>query len=174
MTKIFIVILFTIFNFSPMAHADTKIKRPNVSGQFYTAEPQELSAQIGEFFQRADVAPADRHIDIVIAPHAGYIYAGAVAPHGFKAASRNKYTTIIILAPSHYFGFDGISVGQQDGFQTPLGIVNVDQDFTKRLIAEDEKFYFTPEPFEREHSLEVEIPFLQKTFTDFKIVPLII
>src|SRR3989338_5138422 len=173
MTNIFVIILFAIFSLSPMAHADTKIKRPNVSGQFYTAEPQELSAQIGEFFQRADVAPADRHIDIVIAPHAGYIYSGAVAAHGFKAASRNKYTTIVILAPSHYVGFDGISVGQQDGFQTPLGVVNVDQEFAKRLIAEDENFYFAPEPFEREHSLEVEIPFLQKTFTDFKIVPVI-
>ncbi|OGX29415.1 MAG: hypothetical protein A2705_03765 [Omnitrophica WOR_2 bacterium RIFCSPHIGHO2_01_FULL_52_10] len=173
MTNIFVIILFAIFSLSPMAHADTKIKRPNVSGQFYTAEPQELSAQLGEFFQRADVVPADRHIDIVIAPHAGYIYSGAVAAYGFKAASRNKYKTIVILAPSHYFGFDGISVGEQDGFQTPLGIVNVDQDFAKRLMAEDEKFYFAPEAFEREHSLEVEIPFLQKTFTGFKIVPVI-
>lgn len=173
MTNISVIILFVIFSLSSMAHADTKIKRPNVSGQFYTAEPQELSTQLGEFFQRADVVAADRHIDIVIAPHAGYIYSGAVAAYGFKAASRNRYKTIVILAPSHYFGFDGISIGQQDGFQTPLGIVNVDQDFAKRLITEDEKFYFAPEAFEREHSLEVEIPFLQKTFTDFKIVPVI-
>ncbi len=173
MTRIFTVILFVTFSFFPMAHADTKIKRPNVSGQFYTAEPQALSAQIEEFLQRADVAPVDKDIDIVIAPHAGYMYSGAVAAHGFKAASRKQYATIVILAPSHYVGFDGISVGQQDGFQTPLGVVNVDQEFVKRLIAEDEKFYFDPEPFEREHSLEVEIPFLQKTFANFKIVPVI-
>ena len=173
MINIFIIPLFTLFSFFSMAHADTKIKRPNVRGQFYTAEPQELSAQIGEFFRQADVAPVEQHIDIVIAPHAGYIYSGAVAAYGFKAASRNKYTTVVILAPSHYFGFDGISVGQQDGFQTPLGIVNVDQDFAKRLMAEDEKFKFVPEPFEREHSLEVEIPFLQGTFEGFKIVPVI-
>src|SRR3989338_872324 len=173
MTIIFVIILFAIFSLSPMAHADTKIKRPNVSGQFYTAEPQELSAQLGEFFQRADVVPAVWHIYIVIAPHAGYIYSGSVAASGFKPPSRNKYKTIVILAPSHYFGFDGISVGEQDGFQTPLGIVNVDQDFAKRLMAEDEKFYFAPEAFEREHSLEVEIPFLQKIFTGFMIVPVI-
>ena len=173
MTRIFIVILFVTFSFFPMAHADTKIKRPNVSGQFYTAEPQALSAQIGEFFQRADAAPVDRHIDIVIAPHAGYIYSGAVAAYGFKAASRNKYSTIVILAPSHYVGFDGISIGLQDGFQTPLGVAEVDRAFAQQLVNEDEKFYFKPEPFEREHSLEVEIPFLQKTFTGFKIVPVI-
>ena len=173
MTRIFTVILFVTFSFFPMAHADTKIKRPNVSGQFYTAEPQALSAQIGEFFQRADAAPVDRHIDIVIAPHAGYIYSGAVAAYGFKAASRNKYSTIVILAPSHYVGFDGISIGLQDGFQTPLGVAEVDRAFAQQLVNEDEKFYFKPEPFEREHSLEVEIPFLQKTFTGFKIVPVI-
>lgn len=173
MIHIFTVILFVTFSFFPMAHADTKIKRPNVSGQFYTAEPQELSTQIGEFFQRADVVPAARYIDIVIAPHAGYIYSGAVAAHGFKAASRNKYTTIVILAPSHYVGFDGIAIGLQDGFQTPLGVAEVDRAFAQQLINEDEQFYFKPEPFEREHSLEVEIPFLQKTFTDFKIVPVI-
>ena len=74
MIHIFTVILFVTFSFFPMAHADTKIKRPNVSGQFYTAEPQALSAQIEEFLQRADVAPVDKHIDIVIAPHAGYMY----------------------------------------------------------------------------------------------------
>ncbi len=173
MTHFFVIILFAVTSFSTMAHADTKIKRPNVSGQFYTAESQELSAQIGEFFQRADVEPADKHIDIVIAPHAGYIYSGAVAAYGFKAASRNKYTTIIILAPSHYFGFDGISVGLQDGFQTPLGVVVVDRTFAQRLSDEDGKFHFAPEPFEREHALEVEIPFLQETFANFKIVPVI-
>src|SRR3989338_8839419 len=165
MINILTVILFAIFSFSPMTHADTKIKRPNVSGQFYTAEPQELSAQVEEFLERAGVTPADQHIDIVIAPHAGYIYSGAVAAHGFKAASRNQYSTIVILAPSHYVGFDGISIGLQDGFQTPLGVVEVDRAFAQQLIKENEKFYFKPEPFEREHSLEVEIPFLQKTFT---------
>src|SRR3989338_9648659 len=173
MTNIFVIILFAIFSLSPMAHADTKIKRPNVSGQFYTAEPQELSAQLGEFFQRADVVPADRHIDIVIAPHAGYVYSGAVAAYGFKAASRNRYKTIIILAPSHYAGFDGISVWEEGVFQTPLGSVEVDHDFAKKLTAAHKKFYFLSEAFDQEHSLEVEIPFLQKTFKDFKIVPVV-
>src|SRR3989344_6979945 len=173
MIQVLIVTLSTFFSFLSMSYADTNIKRPNVSGQFYAADPRVLSSEIEEFFQHADVTPAANRIEIVIAPHAGYIYSGAVAAYGFKAASRNKYKTIVILAPSHYFGFDGISIGGQDGFQTPLGIVNVDQDFAKRLMAEDGKFYFAPEAFEREHSLEVEIPFLQKTFTGFKIVPVI-
>lgn len=171
MINIFVIVIFLSFNLLPMAYADTKIKRPNVSGQFYAADAQVLSSEIDDFLSQADVVPFDKHIDIVVAPHAGYMYSGAVAAHGFKAASRNRYKTIVILAPSHYFGFDGISIGRQEGFQTPLGIVEVDGEFARRLIEEDKKFYFTPEPFEREHSLEVEIPFLQKAFSDFKIVP---
>lgn len=173
MSDISVIVLAAIFSLSPMAYADTNIKRPNVSGQFYAADPQKLSSEIEEFFQRADVTPVDKHIDIIIVPHAGYIYSGGVAAYGFKAASRNKYATIVILAPSHYVGFDGISVGLQDGFQTPLGVVDVDRTFAQRLIDEDGKFRFAPEPFEREHALEVEIPFLQKTFKNFKIVPVI-
>ena len=173
MIQVLIVTLSTFFSFLSMSYADTNIKRPNVSGQFYAADPRVLSSEIEEFFQHADVTPAANRIEIVIAPHAGYIYSGAVAAYGFKAASRNQYTTIIILAPSHYFGFDGISVGLQDGFQTPLGVVDVDRTFAQQLIDKDEKFNFKPEPFEREHALEVEIPFLQKAFAGFKIVTVI-
>lgn len=175
MNPIFII-LFTLLSFLPMTYADTNIKSPNVSGQFYPADAAKLSSDIETYLNKADMAAPvfpGKSIDVIIAPHAGYIYSGAVAAYGFKAAGQNKYSTIIILSPSHFFGFDGISIGGQEGFQTPLGVVAVDKDFAQALINEDEKFYFKPEVFEREHALEVEIPFLQKTFSDFKIVPVI-
>ncbi|MBI5415704.1 MAG: AmmeMemoRadiSam system protein B [Candidatus Omnitrophica bacterium] len=156
-----------------MARADTNIKQPNVSGQFYAADPRELSSQIDQFLQKASVRPSDKHIRIVIVPHAGYVYSGPVAAYGFKAVSQGNYKTIVILAPSHYYGFDGIAVWPEGGFQTPLGVVPVDQDMAKQLMAQDANFYSLPPAFEREHSLEVEIPFLQKTLKDFKIVPVI-
>lgn len=156
-----------------MGYTDQRTKHPNVSGQFYDADPKRLSAQIDDFFAKAKVSTIEKHVDIVIAPHAGYMYSGAVAAYGFKAAQATRYKTIVILAPSHYFGFDGIAVWEEGAFQTPLGTVEVDRDFAKKIIARDEKFYFAPQAFEQEHSLEVEIPFLQKTFTDFKIVPVI-
>lgn len=155
------------------AFGDQKIKYPNVSGQFYPADPQELSQEIDGFIQKAAVEPKTRHIDIVIAPHAGYSYSGAVAGHSFKAVSQNQYSTIVILAPSHFVGFDGISIWDEGAFETPLGRVEVDTGFTKKLISADEKFLFYPEAFAREHSLEVEIPFLQKTFKNFKLVPVV-
>ncbi len=157
-----------------MARGDQAIKKPNVSGQFYTADSVRLSSEIDDYIRRATVRPLAKRVEIVIVPHAGYMYSGWVAAYGFKAASGNPYQTIVILAPSHYFGFDGISVwGEEGGFQTPLGVASVDHEFAKKLMAENEKFYFARQAFEREHSLEVEIPFLQKVFKNFKIVPVI-
>ncbi|MDO8580529.1 MAG: AmmeMemoRadiSam system protein B [Candidatus Omnitrophota bacterium] len=155
------------------AFGDSLIKQPNVSGQFYDANPQRLSASIDQLFSQADIPSIDQPINILIVPHAGYVYSGPVAAYGFKAVKKNQYKTIVILAPSHFYGFEGISIWPQGGFQTPLGVVDVDQDFAKQLIGDHEQFYFDPKAFEREHSLEVEIPFLQKTFQSFKIVPVI-
>ncbi len=158
---------------SSFASGDSKVKRPNVSGQFYPADPKELSREVDGFIQKAAVEPQNRHIDIVIAPHAGYSYSGAVAGYSFKAVSQNQYSTIVILAPSHFVGFEAISVWDEGAFETPLGRVEVDESFTKKLISANKSFYFYPQAFAKEHSLEVEIPFLQKTFKGFKIVPVV-
>jgi len=171
--RILILIFIGINTMASLASGDPKIKQPNVSGQFYEANPKRLSANIDEFFSEASVVPSKKHIDVVIAPHAGHVYSGGVAAYGFKAASQQKYKTIVILAPSHYVGFDGISIWEEGGFQTPLGVVEVDDVFTRRLITANKDFYFSPQAFTSEHSLEVEIPFLQKTFKNFKIVPVI-
>lgn len=164
----FILVMGATFSFGGQ-----KIKEPNVSGQFYPDNPGLLSSQIDQYFSKADVSIFNRSIDIVIAPHAGYIYSGPVAAYGFKSVSKREYSTVVILAPSHFVDFDGISLWPEGGFRTPLGVVEVDKDFVQRLIVQHEKFYFYPQAFEGEHSLEVEIPFLQKTFQNFKIVPVI-
>lgn len=155
------------------AFGNSKIKKPNVSGQFYSSDAKELSADIDNFISLATVEPSQKKIEVLMAPHAGYMYSGGVAAYAFKSASTRNYKTIVILAPSHYVGFDGISVWEEGGFKTPLGTVEVDKGFAKKLIASNEKVYFEPRAFEREHSLEVEIPFLQKSFKDYKIVPVI-
>ncbi|MCK5081487.1 MAG: AmmeMemoRadiSam system protein B [Candidatus Omnitrophica bacterium] len=171
--KLLTIILFLLSVMSSLAFGGSKIKQPNVSGQFYDANPKRLSAHIDKFFSEATNKPSDRDIDILIAPHAGYVYSGGVAAYGFKAASQQKFKTILVLAPSHHVGFDGISIWEEGGFQTPLGVAEVDAEFAKKLIAANKDFYFEPRAFQSEHSLEVEIPFIQKTFQDFKIVPII-
>ena len=172
--KFILSIFFILVSAMPRpAFGDQKIKQPNVSGQFYSADPAQLSQDIDGFFAKADIVPVVKHVEILVAPHAGYFYSGSVAAYSFKAVSQSKYKTVVILAPSHFFGFDGISVWDEGAFATPLGQVEVDSAFTKKLAAANPKFYFEPKAFEKEHALEVEIPFLQKTFKDFKIVPVV-
>ena len=149
------------------------VKKPNVSGQFYSSNPSRLSSQIDAFLKNADVKSYDHRIEILIAPHAGYIYSGQVAAFGFKAASQFNYKTVVVIAPSHYYRLQGYSVWNEGAFQTPLGPIEVDSVFAQKLIAKNKHFIFDPRAFDREHSLEVELPFLQKTQKDFKIVPII-
>jgi MEMO1 family protein len=171
--KTLIGLLFFLTVMTRFGFSETNIKEPNVSGQFYSANPDQLSKEIEGHLNKAAVPAIDEHIEVLIAPHAGYVYSGPVAGYGFKAVQAKKYNTIIILAPSHYYPFEGVSIWTEGGFKTPLGIAPVDTEFAKNLLAANPKFSFTPSVFEREHSLEVEIPFLQKIYTDFKIVPVI-
>ena len=171
--RIFIIILFFLVMNVPSGFSDNNIKEPNVSGQFYSADPNELSREVEGYISSATVMPYKKKIDIIMAPHAGYLFSGPVAGYSFKSISEEQYKTIVIVAPSHFFGFDGVSVWDKGGFKTPLGVVPVDEEFTQKLMALNKKFYFEPGAYEQEHSLEVEIPFLQKTFRNFKIVPII-
>ncbi|MBF0478460.1 MAG: AmmeMemoRadiSam system protein B [Candidatus Omnitrophica bacterium] len=157
-----------------MVNANQNIKSPNVAGQFYPADPKELSAEIDGYLKQAQVAPDPQPVRMLIAPHAGYMYSAPVAAYSFKSASLGKYKTVIVIGPSHYLGFDGISIGLFDGYQTPLGTIPVDLELAKNLIDEKNGSSFVPEAFNREHSVEVELPFIQKIFPDAKIIPILV
>ena len=167
-----IISLFLLLFCFSLAQA-ASIKEPNVAGGFYSDNPKELSSQIDSFLAQAQVVPSQENIQAMIVPHAGYVYSGPVAAYGYKAVSKIKYTTIVILAPSHYFPFDGASLWREGGFKTPLGVLNVDRDFANRLLKADDQLKFFPEVYEKEHSLEVQLPFIQRTFGDVKIVPIL-
>jgi AmmeMemoRadiSam system protein B/AmmeMemoRadiSam system protein A len=170
--KTVIILLWVFFFMTPGAHGNN-IKQPNVSGQFYSANPGRLAADIDQFFKEADVAPTDKEALILIAPHAGYVYSGGVAAYGYKALSHKAYRTIVVISPSHHYPFDGVSIWKEGAFTTPLGDVPVDSEFAAKLLEKNEAFINAPQAFDREHALEVHLPFLQKTFKDFKIVPVI-
>ncbi len=172
MLKNLVLILILINLFSTQSWGDM-IKEPNVAGGFYSDDPKELSDSIDNFEQSTGPVPTDRKVLIAIAPHAGYPYSGPIAAYTFKAIGPIHYKTVVIIAPSHYFPFEGISVWPRGGFKTPLGVVGVDEDFAQALLKENPKFQFLPQVFEREHSIEVELPFLQKTFDRVRIVPIL-
>ncbi|MDD5005959.1 MAG: AmmeMemoRadiSam system protein B [Candidatus Omnitrophica bacterium] len=175
MKKIFLSGFICFVLFCGIIFAEGKIKYPNVSGQFYPADKDVLSSQIDNFFanvrQNQDVK--DKDILAVISPHAGYAYSGQVAAYSFDAIKGRSFDTVIILAPSHFYALKGISVYDEGFFRTPLGDVEVDSELTKALISSSDKIKFIPEAFEREHAVEVELPFLQKSLAGFKIVPMV-
>jgi MEMO1 family protein len=171
--KRIILLLMALMVFSTLSWGDM-VKEPNVAGAFYSADPKELSDSIDYYDQSTGPVPTDRKVLIAISPHAGYPYSGPVAAYTYKAIARNHYKTIVIIGPSHYFPFEGISVWPRGGFKTPLGIVPVDEDFAQALLKENPKsFQFLSYVYEREHAIEVELPFLQKTFDHVKIVPIL-
>lgn len=166
--------LFFIISITAIVSA-AEIKPSCVDNSFYPQDKTELAKQLGDFLSKAEPEKIEGKIFGLISPHAGYAYSGQVASFGYKAIQDKIYDLVIILAPSHYADFQGFSVGLWDYFKTPLGDVPVDLDFCKKLTAITPKVSFNKESYEREHSLEVQIPFLQIALpaSDWKIVPII-
>ncbi len=166
------LIFFTLLMVTQTQGADM-IKEPNVSGQFYDSDPKRLSDQVINFISQAAVQPFQQNIDVIVVPHAGHVYSGPIAGYAYKAVSQHSYKTVILLGPTHYYNFDGVSIWPEGGFKTPLGTVSVDTEFAKGLMAANKNIQYLPQIFEVDHVLEVELPFLQTIFKDAKIVPMI-
>lgn len=149
------------------------IKQPNVAGEFYPADPQELSIKIDALLITAKPEAVEGEIFALISPHAGYGYSGQTAAHGYKLIKGKPYKTVVIIGTSHRFGFAGASVYPEGFFRTPLGNLEIDKEFTQKLLNKDSEITFEPLAFAKEHSVEVELPFLQRALSGFKIVPIV-
>jgi len=150
-----------------------KVRFPAVADQFYPADKKELEEMIDKFLREAEVPEIKGEIFGLLLPHAGYIFSGSVAAYGVKAISFRDYDTVIIIGDSHYERFEGISIWPEGFWETPLGKVEVDSELAKRILSESNKFFVRDSAHLFEHSIEVEIPFLQRTLKKFKILPII-
>ncbi len=150
------------------------VRKAAVAGQFYPASKEELSRMIDGFLNNVELPNLEANIRAIIVPHAGYIYSGQVAAYGYRALAGKNINRVILIGNSHQEYFDGVSIYPKGYFETPLGRVEIDAEFAERLMKKNEKIYFKESAHLGEHSLEVQIPFLQKVLKDFKIVPLIL
>jgi len=150
---------------------ETSIK-PAVAGSFYPAERKELSNMIDDYLGRAQKRNV-WGIRGLVSPHAGYVYSGPVAAYGYKQLIGSRYDTVIILGPSHHVYFDKVSVGDADYYETPLGKVPISPK-VKDMLKEGGLFTYRSDAFAKEHSVEVEIPFLQKVLPPFDVIPIIV
>ena len=150
------------------------IREASVAGQFYYHDPNLLTEQINNFLSEAKKTPAQgKKIYALIAPHAGYLYSGKTAADAFATIKRARYQRAIILAPSHRYRFNGLAYGDFDKFSTPLGELATDKEAIAKIADSSSYIQNIERAHIAEHSLEVELPFLQITQKDIKIVPLI-
>ena len=157
-----------------------KVRRPCVSGSFYPSQPDRLRSMIEESFKhslgpgRLPKTPVDhRNIVAIITPHAGYIYSGPGAAHSFlHLAEEAKPDTVVILGPNHTGWGSPISIMTEGGWETPLGVVPIDEGLSKELLNSSDIIDINESAHQREHSIEVQLPFLQYIYGDFKLIPI--
>jgi AmmeMemoRadiSam system protein B/AmmeMemoRadiSam system protein A len=150
------------------------VRSPAVAGSFYPNDKNSLINQINDFLDQAEKVKTDQHLSILIVPHAGYDYSGPTASWGFKQIESKNYTRVIILGASHQAYFQNAAVYNQGSWQTPLGKVKIDEDLASILIKESKLIEANLTTHQDEHSLEVELPFLQQALKNFKIVPVLL
>ncbi|MGA3098175.1 MAG: AmmeMemoRadiSam system protein B [Bryobacteraceae bacterium] len=153
-----------------------KVRPPAVAGSFYLADPAALAKMVDGFLAKANQPPLDAVA--LVAPHAGHEYAGQVAAYAYASLKGRKIDRVVLIAPSHYEAFRFASVYDGSAYSTPLGQVPVDRAFAAKLAAMSPLIKLsglghTPTPDKLEHSVEVQLPFLQRTLGQFQLVPIV-
>ncbi len=149
-------------------------KEPSVAGSFYPAEKEALKASVDGFLSKAEKVQTTGKLLAIVSPHAGYVYSGQVAAYGFKQIQGSDIRKVILIGPSHHVAFKGASVYTIGSFSTPLGEVKINEKLAADLLDEKSDVTFAAEAYEKEHSLEVQLPFLQTVLKNFTIVPILI
>ena len=140
-----------------------------VAGTFYPGEPAALDAALDKAYADARDAALPGPPKALIAPHAGYIYSGAVAASAYRHLTKRQ--TVVVLGPSHHVPLHGIAVSSATAFETPIGEVSVD-DKLRAAALQHEAVMIADAPHVYEHSLEVQLPFLQRELGEFTLLPL--
>lgn len=172
---------------APLLHADEEkkamernVRKPAVAGQFYTADPAALRREIDSYLDNAGAEDAPTgEIVAIVSPHAGYMYSGGVAAYGYSLVRGKNYETVVVIAPSHVEYFDFCSVFEGDAYLTPLGEIPIDRKTVElltskhKLVRKSVKGHSFDRLGRGEHSLEVQLPFLQVSLGEFELVPIV-
>ncbi len=146
------------------------VRKPAVAGMFYPKNADELKQMVNSLLEQAEETKLKGKLRALIVPHAGYIYSGIVAAQAYHLLEKHQFKKVILLGPSHYVAFYGAAIADED-FLTPLGKVKCGNvsNWTKEGLVE-----ISPEAHAKEHSLEVQLPFLQETLGEFELYALVL
>jgi MEMO1 family protein len=161
-----------------MNSAKEIVRKPAVADAFYPGNPKELKALVDKYTANASEIQLGDDVIGLIAPHAGYVFSGKVAGEAYNELKGRNYDAVIIVAPSHSERFTGASVFNGDAYETPLGIVKVDKILAESIAKGGSLIKYSMDGHEStdnrgEHSLEVQLPFLQAVLPDVPIVPIV-
>jgi AmmeMemoRadiSam system protein B len=150
------------------------VRLPAVAGQFYPENPKDLRSMVNGFLAAAKIV-SDKIPKAIIAPHAGYPYSGPIAGAAYACLARGHgaLKRVVLLGPSHFVAFSGLAASSAAFFQSPLGPIPVDEEALARVRALP-LVTTLDAAYQREHSLEVHLPFLQIALDEFKLVPLVV
>jgi len=156
--------------------------RPSpIAGQWYEGDPEMLARNVDEYLEDAQLPELDGEVIAVIAPHAGHAYSGAVAGYAFAALHGQAPDLVAVIAPMHHPYVEPLITTAHDAYSTPLGEVSVDKDALLELdviLKSELGFGLSPVSSDKEHSIEIELPFLQRSFpsepSDWKLLPVMV
>jgi len=149
------------------------IRRAAVAGTWYPGEASALAAEVEAHLGAATAVPVPGRLVGLISPHAGLRYSGPVAAHGYALLRGRPELTAVLVGPSHRAGFAGLCLPAAAAFETPLGPAPVDAELAAALLAIGPPFHAADAPHREEHSLEMQLPFLQSVVPGLRVVPVL-
>jgi AmmeMemoRadiSam system protein B/AmmeMemoRadiSam system protein A len=151
-----------------------KVREPAQAGRYYPGSKRELTEMIQGFLNTAERTHISGQITGIWVPHAGYMFSGQIAANAYKLVQGSDFESVIILGPSHYTHLDCASIGTWNAYRTPLGEAQVDTQLVNTLRSDAALIANIPEAHRYEHSVEVQIPFIQTVLPGVPIVPIVV
>jgi AmmeMemoRadiSam system protein B len=149
------------------------IRRAAVAGSWYPGSPAAIAAEVEGYLGAAVSRPVPGRLVALISPHAGLRYSGPVAAYGYGLLRGRSGITAVLVGPSHHASFDGVALWARGAFETPLGRAPIAEGLASELLAADPALMEDPRAHRHEHSLEMQLPFLQHLVPDLRLVPML-
>lgn len=152
---------------------EKKIRKSAIAGTWYPGNPETLTGDIRKYLDKIPEQAVEGPVVGIVSPHAGYIYSGQIAAYGYRLLEGKRFDAVVIIGPSHRILFRGASVLPSGGYETPLGVVPIDSELAGAILGSDAVLNSDRKPHEMEHSVEIQLPFLQVVLGTFSFVPIV-
>jgi MEMO1 family protein len=152
------------------------LRRAAVAGSWYPGTATAIAAEVDAYLEAARAAPPPGRLVGLVSPHAGLRYSGPVAAYGYgllRALAGEPGLTVVLVGPSHHAAFDGVAAHMRGTWETPLGRAPIDEEVSQALVDADPVVFDDPDVHRDEHSLEMQMPFLQRLVPSLRILPLL-